>query len=502
MYEIRTSKKKQRGLLTKIMVFIGIPVVIIYGISSFITLNMVNQSITDLTVKQLNSDSVSAANEIAGKFNAYLEISKQIAVNSQFEDLIINSQPGTPVTTTPGFPNSEKTLMGVKQSDPDNIMEAWIADVKTNQLALSKGYFEKDGYVVKERTWYKQMVEVGGPTMSAPYLDALSGKIVVTAVAPIYKSGTNEIIGAAGLDFSLDNVYKMISEYKLGNEGFYILTSNDGQIIYHPNQEYLNTNIADAKMSDNIKNAILKLQEGSIEYTNDGVESHGYVAAVGDTGWTVTTGLPEKEFASTFNAVRTISLIIILLVMIIITTLIVVISRRIVKPIKELAVVANKMAIGDINVNINEIKASSNEIMELTTAFEEMAENVKEEAFAAQKIAAGDLDLSVKPRSEKDILGISMVSVIDTLKRLVVEAEDLTAAAVEGKLSTRGNVAAFQGGYLEIIEGFNKTLDAVLEPMRVVAEHVDRIGKGDIPEKITDNYNGDFNTIIEDLNAC
>ena len=31
---------------------------------------------------------------------------------------------------------------------------------------------------------------------------------------------------------------------------------------------------------------------------------------------------------------------------------------------------------------------------------------------------------------------------------------------------------------------------------------MDRISKGDIPAKITDNYNGDFNEIKNNLNAC
>lgn len=48
----------------------------------------------------------------------------------------------------------------------------------------------------------------------------------------------------------------------------------------------------------------------------------------------------------------------------------------------------------------------------------------------------------------------------------------------------------------------NQTLDAVIGPLNVAAEYVDRISKGNIPEKITDNYNGDFNEIKNNLNQC
>ena len=36
----------------------------------------------------------------------------------------------------------------------------------------------------------------------------------------------------------------------------------------------------------------------------------------------------------------------------------------------------------------------------------------------------------------------------------------------------------------------------------MTAEYVDRISKGDIPPKITDTYNGDFNEIKNNLNVC
>ena len=42
----------------------------------------------------------------------------------------------------------------------------------------------------------------------------------------------------------------------------------------------------------------------------------------------------------------------------------------------------------------------------------------------------------------------------------------------------------------------------MIGPLNVAAEYVDRISKGDIPASITDNYNGDFNEIKNNLNQC
>ena len=62
--------------------------------------------------------------------------------------------------------------------------------------------------------------------------------------------------------------------------------------------------------------------------------------------------------------------------------------------------------------------------------------------------------------------------------------------------------ASSEGGYQEIIKGINDTLDAVVGPLNVAAEYVDRIGKGEIPARITENYAGDFGEIKNSLNAC
>jgi methyl-accepting chemotaxis protein len=91
---------------------------------------------------------------------------------------------------------------------------------------------------------------------------------------------------------------------------------------------------------------------------------------------------------------------------------------------------------------------------------------------------------------------------IDAVNALVADANKLSVAAVEGKLATRADATRHQGDFRKIVEGVNKTLDAVIGPLNVAADYVDRISKGNIPAKITDSYNGDFNTIKHNLNTC
>ncbi len=88
------------------------------------------------------------------------------------------------------------------------------------------------------------------------------------------------------------------------------------------------------------------------------------------------------------------------------------------------------------------------------------------------------------------------------IKSVVKQTKDLVEATLAGKLATRAKPEETNEEFREIVVGINKTLDAVIGPLNVTAEYLDRISKGNIPPKITDSYNGDFNEIKNNLNVC
>jgi methyl-accepting chemotaxis protein len=176
------------------------------------------------------------------------------------------------------------------------------------------------------------------------------------------------------------------------------------------------------------------------------------------------------------------------------------VSRLVSRPVGMLVEAADKLVLGDVDVKID--AEHEDEIGRLARSFGSVADIIKQRSAEAERIAAGDMSLDLKMRSDRDLLGRSMAKVVDTQRRLIAEAGALTQAAVEGKLSTRGNAAQFQGAYKQIVEGVNLTLDAVIGPLQVSADYVDKISRGAIPPKITDSYNGDFNLIKNNLNNC
>ncbi|MBJ6800903.1 HAMP domain-containing methyl-accepting chemotaxis protein [Geomonas propionica] len=122
---------------------------------------------------------------------------------------------------------------------------------------------------------------------------------------------------------------------------------------------------------------------------------------------------------------------------------------------------------------------------------------------AANKLAQGDLSFTIEEtgKDETGQLLAAMRTMIGSVKALVADAVMLSGSAVEGKLAVRADTSKHQGAYREVIEGVNGTLDAVITPLNVAAGCIDQISKGDMPEKITAEYKGDFNEIKNNLNA-
>ncbi|SHH34454.1 Methyl-accepting chemotaxis protein, partial [Hydrocarboniphaga daqingensis] len=120
------------------------------------------------------------------------------------------------------------------------------------------------------------------------------------------------------------------------------------------------------------------------------------------------------------------------------------------------------------------------------------------------RISKGDIPPAITDSYNGDFNTIknNLNRAIAAVNKMVDDAGILAKAAVEGQLSTRADATKHEGDFRKIVQGVNDTLDAVIGPLNVAANYVDRISKGDIPTKITDNYNGDFNTIKNNLNTC
>jgi methyl-accepting chemotaxis protein len=177
-----------------------------------------------------------------------------------------------------------------------------------------------------------------------------------------------------------------------------------------------------------------------------------------------------------------------------------VIVRRTTRPLVAMANAAEQIAVGDIEQTLD--YRSEDEIGALAESFRGMTAYLRTVAAAAAALSEGDLSAKIDPRSSKDVVAHNVARAFTAIRGVLAESNKLTLAAARGELSVRGDPQRFPGAYAAIVEGFNRTLDAVVEPLSDAASYLDRIAKGDIPPKIVRDYAGDFNQIKDNLNTC
>jgi methyl-accepting chemotaxis protein len=177
------------------------------------------------------------------------------------------------------------------------------------------------------------------------------------------------------------------------------------------------------------------------------------------------------------------------------------ISTSITKPIGSVNLMIKEMRKGHLGMRLN--IDSQDEIGEMATAMDEFADDLQHVVIATMnQISAGDVSANIDITDDQDEISPALKRTIETIRNLIQEATRLSQAAVAGKLQTRGNAQAFEGGFKEVVEGVNATLDAVVRPLHMAAEYLDKIGQGEIPEKITSSYAGDFDQLKQSVNAC
>lgn len=119
------------------------------------------------------------------------------------------------------------------------------------------------------------------------------------------------------------------------------------------------------------------------------------------------------------------------------------------------------------------------------------------------KMSKGDTSMltALKKRgklSEKDDMSPSLITMLQTIENLINEVNHLSEEATNGNvIDARGNTEGFEGGYREIVEGFNKTLDSISKPLLEIMTVLNAISVNDFTLRIENNYNGDYKKLSD-----
>ena len=88
------------------------------------------------------------------------------------------------------------------------------------------------------------------------------------------------------------------------------------------------------------------------------------------------------------------------------------------------------------------------------------------------------------------------------IRGVIDETRKLNVAAEAGRLEERGNAAAFEGSFRDLVGGINTTLDAVIEPINEAAGVLERVAQKDLTARVEGSYKGDHARIKNALNSA
>lgn len=151
------------------------------------------------------------------------------------------------------------------------------------------------------------------------------------------------------------------------------------------------------------------------------------------------------------------------------------ISRIISNPIKSLALAADKLALGDINISSS--IHQKDEIGSLSESMNKMVDTIRGQALAAEKIADGDLTVEVAIKSDKDLLGNKLSQMVqsnnEVLNNIACAAEQVASGS---KQISDASIALSQGATEQAssVEELTASLEEISSQTRLNAENANK----------------------------
>jgi methyl-accepting chemotaxis protein len=401
-----------------------------------------------------------------------------------------------------GLDGKDKSFRGAPGADAEGaFMPYWGREGTETVLQSMQEVADSSG-----GQYYEAVKRDGHEIMLPPAVRRTDGKdrLVTRLVAPIRSDG--KIVGVAGVDLALGGIQSLVASLRPSETGRVGLVSSDGRVVASARPDDVNKPLDAGSQTTSMLSAVAAGKLTTLERTAgaEAVFTAVVPLVVGRTGtpWGVIVDVPMSTVTAAVPRLRNVVIAISFLTCFAIVVIAYFLFRRFVtQPLARVEAMVDELGKGHLGHRTS--LTQTDEVGRMARALDRLAGELQEHVVGAMtRIAAGDLGIEVTAKDERDEIRPALQKTVAAVHGLVTEAAALSSAAVAGELATRGNPGRFEGAYRQVIEGVNATLDAVIGPLNVAAEYVERISKGDLPPKITEAYRGDFNEIRNNLNTC
>ena len=299
------------------------------------------------------------------------------------------------------------------------------------------------------RPWYQQAVKADAPIVTAPYVDAASGKLVVTFAVPVKENGTLSAVVAG--DVAMDSVVANVRTIQPTPQSSGLLINSDGTVIAANNADLTLKPFGEAITGADFS----ALQAGSpVDGEFDGAQKALIAKPVKGTSWLLVVSLDTHDATSGMRALlKASALSLIVLVLIGVAVMLLLVTTM----LKRLVVIRDAMhAIGNGTDDLSQRlpESGNDEVAQIAHAFNvfsdklavvmvKLRDSSTSVQHAAQEIAAGNQDLSGRTEQAASSLR-ETASAVEQITASVAQSTD--SAAQANSQAHTASEAASRGG--------------------------------------------------------
>ncbi len=302
----------------------------------------------------------------------YVSVADVIVLNPSVVELVEISDKENPMQDQEIVGSVLGFITGIQQKLPE-IMNIGICDMDQNAFILQDGDVSPDTWDFPSRPFYS-VVTTQKSMITNPYIDGITGELVVTMASPIInEKGTS--VGGIFVDLSLGFVTDLVRNSRFNETGESFIVDYNGDLVAYSNESLVGENYSVLSISGAELSSQMASPTGAlIDLTVGNVNKVGKIGKIGNTGWMLVTMMDEAEYDADINVLNTI-LITMILVSIAITLVVAVITVQVsIRPLSYIREAMTELSKGNISFPLT--YRSENEIGELADDFRATTSNL------------------------------------------------------------------------------------------------------------------------------
>lgn len=349
----------------------------------------------------------------------------------KLEGLTINAAGTVRYAWGNGLAAGESTVESLVASITENNRHLGVQDVymgfeSDGAFADGSGWQEPEDFDSRQRPWYKRAVSSAGTVFTDPYVDAITGRLVITIAMPLYDDG-KKLIGVVGMDVDLAYLTEFVRSRTIMGEGNGLLLTGEGMVVASPyDDQIMKVNLAsDASIPEGLQKIgkrMLAGETGMALYTYRGVPERVFFTNT-RYGFPLAVFFPEKVVTGLVRSLTNVLVLIAGIAVLVIGVAFFFISRSITRPLKQVVMLARRAGEGDLTVTREdfgtegggELGQMADAVAAMITAQSETVGKVIEEAGntleSAQSLAGlseeANASIGEVKRSVEQVVGIS-----------------------------------------------------------------------------------------------